>query len=218
MVSVAMRNETGVKVRKGVLFLCCGPSGVGKTSLGRRLREDYKKLVLSVSYTTRGMREGEQNGVDYHFVDEAEFMKMRDAGEFAEWAHVHGNYYATPRSEIVDAWQRGEDVFFDIDYQGAKQLQDAFPEECVSVLVIPPGLDVLEERLRSRSTDSDEVIERRLKAARYELMQYEVFDYLVCNDDFEVASGELENIYLASLQRTGVMEPRLKAMLGLDDA
>lgn len=200
-------------MKKGILFLCCGPSGVGKTSLGRKLREKYKSLVLSVSYTTRPRRQGERDGVDYHFVDEATFVAMRDRGEFAEWASVHGNYYATPRSEILGAWDRDEDVFFDIDYQGAVQLKQAFERECVGVLIIPPELSVLEQRLRDRSTDSAEVIERRLDAARYELMQYEVFDYIVCNDDFEQAFEELESVYRASRQRRFMMEDRIREML-----
>ncbi len=197
---------------KGVLFLCCGPSGVGKTSLGRALREGHPQLVLSVSYTTRGARPGERDGVDYHFVDEATFLDMRDSGAFAEWAHVHGNYYATPKSEIEQAWARGQDVFFDIDYQGAVQLQQAYPTECVSVLVIPPGLDVLERRLRDRSTDSDEVIARRLQAARHELEQYGVFEFIICNDVFDEALGQMIEVYRASRQRTYMWQERLEQM------
>lgn len=201
---------------KGVLFLCCGPSGVGKTSLGRGLREQCSNLVLSVSYTTRAARTGERDGIDYHFVDEDAFLKMRDAGEFAEWACVHGNYYATPRSAIEQAWARGEDVFFDIDYQGAVQLQGAYPTECASVLVIPPSMEVLEHRLRHRSTDSDEVIARRLDAAHHELMQYDVFDFLICNDVFEQALEQIVQVYRASRLRTYMWRDGLGEMFERD--
>ena len=199
---------------QGILLITCGPSGVGKTSLGRELRAAYPRLVLSVSYTTRPMRDGEVNGVDYHFTDRQTFERMRDAGEFAEWAEVHGNYYATPKSEIYGAFERGEDVFFDIDYQGAEQLIAAFPEESVSLLVVPPSMSELERRLRGRKTDSDEVIARRLKAAAHELAQFELFDFIVANDEFDRALEDMVAIYRASRMRTSLHLDEMREMLG----
>jgi len=199
---------------QGILLITCGPSGVGKTSLGRELRAAYPRLVLSVSYTTRPMRDGEVNGVDYHFTDRQTFERMRDAGEFAEWAEVHGNYYATPKSEIYGAFERGEDVFFDIDYQGAEQLIAAFPEESVSLLVVPPSMPELERRLRGRKTDSDEVIARRLKAAAHELAQFELFDFIVANDEFDRALEDMVAIYRASRMRTSLHLDEMREMLG----
>ena len=188
-------------MKRGVLLIACGPSGVGKTSLGRSVRERHPNLVLSVSYTTRAMRTGERDGVDYHFIDVPTFERLREAGEFAEWANVHDNLYATPKSAIIDAWQRDQDVFFDIDYQGALQLMSSFPEESVAILLAPPNMSILEQRLRGRSTDSEAVIQRRLTNARHELEQFERFDYIVINDDLTTASHELERIYLASRSR-----------------
>ncbi len=197
----------------GILFIVCGPSGVGKTSLGRVVRERHDRLVLSVSYTTRAPRENETDGVDYHFVDMATFEKMRDEGAFAEWAMVHGNAYATPRVAITSAWDAGKDVFFDIDYQGAAQLDEAFPTESVSVLVAPPSMQELEARLRGRKTDSEEIIQRRLKNAREELEQHALFDYILFNDDFDSAADALERIYLAAQFRNHLRREKLEALL-----
>ncbi|MGM0556763.1 MAG: guanylate kinase [Myxococcota bacterium] len=193
-------------MQNGVLLIVCGPSGVGKTSLTKKLLDDNPRLVPSVSYTTRAPRDGEEDGVDYHFVEDATFEAKRDAGAFAEWAEVHGNYYGTPKSAITEAWAEDNDVIFDIDYQGARQLKDAFPG-AVGVLVIPPSMDELEARLRGRETDTEAVIQRRLSAAREELARYELFDYIVENDDFDEAFRQLDTVYEAArlampLQRT----------------
>lgn len=197
----------------GLLFIVCGPSGVGKTSLGRALRARHPNLVLSVSATTRPIRDGEIDGRDYHFLSVPEFVSLRDQGAFAEWAEVHGNYYGTLRSAIDDAWRAGHDVLFDIDYQGAIQLQAAYAVETVSVLVTPPSMAQLKQRLTSRGTDSPQVIQGRLDAARHELEQYAVYDYILPNDDFDVALDDLEGIYLASLRRTVLAGPVLQALL-----
>lgn len=197
----------------GLLFIVCGPSGVGKTSLGRALRTRHANLVLSVSATTRAIREGEEDGRDYHFLSVPEFVSLRDQGAFAEWAEVHGNYYGTLRSAIDDAWRVGHDVLFDIDYQGAIQLQAAYAVETVSVLVTPPSMLKLKQRLTDCGTDSARVIEARLDAARHELEQYDVYDYILPNDDFDTALNDLEGIYLASLRRTVLSGPVLQALL-----
>lgn len=202
---------------KGVLFIVCGPSGVGKTSLGKVLRQRNPELVLSVSCTTRAARDGERDGVDYHFIERERFEQMKAQQRFAESATVHGNSYGTPMSEITGAWDRGQHVFFDIDYQGAVQLQAHFAAESVSVLIVPPDMATLESRLRGRATDSEEVIGRRLDAAQHELKQFGVFDYIVVNDDFDRALHHLEGIYRASLHRTYLHRERLMQMLGTGD-
>lgn len=182
---------------KGVLLIVCGPSGVGKTSLCDALLQARSQLTLSVSYTTRDRREGEVDGESYHFVDHQQFERMREAGEFAEWAEVHGNYYGTPISAVEQAWDSGQDVLFDIDYQGARQLRERYPD-ATAVLVAPPDMETLARRLTGRGTDSDEVIEQRLQAARHELAQYPLFDYVVENGEFDEAVETLEAIYVAS--------------------
>ncbi len=182
---------------KGVLLIVCGPSGVGKTSLCDALLERQERLTLSVSYTTRPRRGEEVDGVSYHFVGRDHFEKMRQDRAFAEWAEVHGNYYGTPTAVIEAAWERGQDLLFDIDYQGARQLKERYPD-ATAVLVAPPDLKTLEARLRGRGTDSDEVIEGRLAAARHELEQYPLFDFVVENGEFEEAAQVLTAIYVAS--------------------
>lgn len=200
-------------MKNGVLFIVCGPSGVGKTSLSRRLLEDRPRLTMSVSYTTRDPRQGEEDGVDYHFVDEATFEQMRERDEFAEWARVHGNYYGTPIDGILDAWKEDRDVLFDIDYQGARQLKDRFPEESQGVLVIPPNMRTLEDRLRGRATDSEQVIERRLEAARHELAQFELYDFIIENDEFDTALAHLEAVYDACTLRMGLKRAKMLELL-----
>jgi guanylate kinase len=200
-------------MKKGVLFIVCGPSGVGKTSLSRQLLEARPQLTLSVSYTTRAAREGEKDGADYHFVDPDTFKDMRDREQFAEWAKVHGNFYGTPVSGIQAAWEDGKDVLFDIDYQGARQLEERFSEEARGVLVIPPSMAVLEQRLRGRATDAEDVIERRLEGARHELEQFELYDYILENDDFGTALEQLMAIYDASRCLMPLNRERMKALL-----
>jgi guanylate kinase len=213
LVSLPFEKTLQESFAVGILFIVCGPSGVGKTSLGRVVRERHERLVLSVSYTTRAPRENERDGIDYHFVDMATFEQMREAGAFAEWAMVHGNAYATPKSAITSAWEAGEDVFFDIDYQGAAQLDEAFPVESVSVLVAPPSMQELEARLRGRQTDSEETIQRRLRNAREELEQHALFDFILFNDDFDAAADALERIYMAAQYRNHLRKAKLEALL-----
>lgn len=197
---------------KGVLLILCGPSGVGKTSLSNALLESRKPLSLSVSYTTRKRRGREVDGVNYQFVDEGEFLTMREADKFAEWAEVHGNYYGTTRETIERAWREGRDLLFDIDYQGARQLKEVYPE-ATAVLVAPPDLKTLEERLRGRGTDSEEVIQRRLSAACHELKQYALFDYIVENKEFQKAQQVLQAIYDAARHSRSVKRRWLEALL-----
>lgn len=200
-------------MKKGVLFIVCGPSGVGKTTLAQHLLQRCPRLAWSVSYTTRPARAHEVDGTDYHFVDEETFLRMREHDQFAEWAKVHGNYYGTPVAGILEAWRADHDVIFDIDYQGASQLHKRFPEDARSVLVIPPSMAVLRARLRGRATDSDEVIARRLDAARHELAQFELYDYIVENDDFDGALQRLTSIYRACTQQMPFFRERVMKLL-----
>lgn len=169
------------------------PSGAGKTSLVEALMADDPTLKLSVSYTTRAPRQGEQNGVEYHFVDKPTFLRMRDAGEFLEHAEVHGNHYGTAKRVITEALAKGEDLILEIDWQGARQVRAIYPD-CVGIFILPPSIEELERRMRKRGKDSDAVIERRLQAARGEMEHAGEFDYAIINKDFEVAKRKLAEI------------------------
>lgn len=200
-------------MRDGLLFIVCGPSGVGKTTLCSHLLDAHAKLALSISYTTRAPRGNERDGIAYHFVDTDRFQRMIGENAFAEWAAVHGNYYGTSVEVIEAAWAQGHDVLFDIDYQGALQLKERFGQRAVSTLIIPPSMPILETRLRGRNTDNEDVVQRRLAAARHELEQFEHFDYLIVNDDLEGAKSALDAIYHASRYNTAVQTARVRALL-----
>ncbi len=187
---------------RGLLFIVSSPSGAGKTTLCTRLTREFPDLVFSVSYTTRRPRPGEHDGVDYHFVDTATFDRMVAAGDFAEHARVHGNFYGTPRAAVAEALDHGRDVLFDIDWQGGEQLKHKFPDDAVMLWVLPPSLAVLEQRLRGRATDSTAAIEQRLATAKKELLHYALYDYLVVNDELEPAFLSVKSIYVAAHHTT----------------
>lgn len=188
--------------RRGVLFVISSPSGAGKTSLARRLLETEANLVLSVSATTRPMRDGEVDGRDYHFMARDAFERARDENAFLEHALVHDNYYATPRAP-VEAWLGdGKDVLFDIDWQGAEQLRAALPDDMASVFILPPSMAALEARLKGRGLDAAEVIARRLRNAAAEIRRAGAYDYVVINEDFATAEAELRAILTAERQRS----------------
>ena len=168
------------------------PSGAGKTSLIEALLREDPSLELSISYTTRAPRPGEKNGVDYHFVDDAEFLAMRGRGEFVESAEVHGYRYGTSKRVIDDALARGQDLILEIDWQGARQVRAIYP--CIGIFILPPSTEELERRMRSRALDSDAVIRRRLANAREELEHSGEFEYRIINKDFEIARRELAEI------------------------
>jgi guanylate kinase len=201
-------------VSTGLLFVVSSPSGAGKTTLAHQLLAEFKQgLQFSVSYTTRAKRPDEQEGVDYHFVNAATFQSMVDAGEFAEWAEVHGHRYGTPLLAVREAIDRGRDVLFDVDWQGGTALAAKFPQETVLVFVLPPSMAELERRLRRRATDTDVVIERRLRTAREEVKRFADYEYLVRNDDLSRAYDQLRAVYLAEHQLRERQEGAALALL-----
>jgi len=174
----------------GTLFVISAPSGAGKTSLVAEMLRADRKLGVSVSHTTRPMREGEKDGVDYHFVSRGEFETMIGRGDFLEHADVFGNYYGTSQVWVREMLARGRDVILEIDWQGAGQVRRLIPE-CISVFIVPPSSDILRDRLMGRGTDAPEVVARRLSEAREECRHAAEFDYLVVNDDFREALADL---------------------------
>jgi guanylate kinase len=180
-------------MQKGKLFVITAPSGAGKSSLIQAILKDDPSLKLSISYTTRAPRPGEQNGREYHFVDDGEFLTMRARGEFLESAEVHGYRYGTAKRVIREALERGHDLLLEIDWQGAQQVRKLHPD-CVGVFILPPSVEELERRLRARGQDAEAVIQRRLANARDELMHAQEFKYRIINKDFEAAKGELSEI------------------------
>jgi guanylate kinase len=169
------------------------PSGAGKTSLIDALMKHDPGLKLSISYTTRAPRRGEKNGVDYHFVDDATFLAMRSRGEFLESAEVHGYRYGTSKKVITEALKRGEDLILEIDWQGARQVRAIYPD-CIGIFILPPSIEELERRMRSRGQDAEAVIRRRLDNARGEMDHAGEFNYAIINKDFDIALRDLSRI------------------------
>jgi guanylate kinase len=184
---------SAVSVPRGKLFVIAAPSGAGKTTLVRALMARVPSLRFSISYTTRKPRPNEQHGRDYFFVDHAEFERMVEAGEFLEHARVFDNYYGTSKPQVESMLRAGDNVLLEIDWQGAQQIRRAMPE-CQSIFILPPSREALEQRLRGRQTDNDEVIARRLRDSIADMSHWNEFDYVVVNDDFERATAELESI------------------------
>jgi len=195
--------------RRGLLLILSSPSGAGKSTLTRNLvNERNSGIRLSISVTTRAKRASEINGVHYDFLDDiAEFEEMRERGELLEWAQVHGNYYGTPRKPVEQALARGEDMMFDIDWQGTRQIVEKMRSDVVSVFILPPSMAELKARLERRAEDAPEVIQRRLRNARDEIAQWESYDYVLVNDDLDRTFGELKAILAAErLRRERQME------------
>jgi len=182
-----------MRLSKGNLFIITAASGAGKTSLVKALVADNPNIKVSISFTTRQPRVGEKDGEDYFFLDEINFKKMIENDEFLEIAKCHGALYGTSKLTVKEAFEKGEDIILEIDYQGAFSVKKLFPES-ISIFIIPPSIDALEDRLNNRGQDSKEDIKLRVAAARNEMSHLEEFDYVTINDDFEKALFELKAI------------------------
>src|SRR6201996_608838 len=194
--------------RRGLMFVLSSPSGAGKTTLSRLLIERMTGLKMSVSATTRPMRPGEKDGLDYRFVDKARFEQMVTGDELLEWATVFDNRYGTPRGPVEAALSAGQDVLFDIDWQGTQQLREKARADVVSVFILPPSAGDLEKRLHSRAQDSDEVIRKRMSRASHEMSHWAEYDYIVINHEVDDAFAEVQSILKAERlkreRRTGL--------------
>ena len=197
------------KPEQGKLFVFAAPSGAGKTTLVHAVVTKHPELRFSISYTTRKPRRNEANGVDYLFVDEEQFARLRDEGELLEYAEVFDHYYATSRSQVEKHLADNRNVILEIDWQGARQVRASMPE-CVSIFILPPSVQELERRLRDRRTDSPEVIERRLRDALSDMSHWDEFDYVIINDDLEQAVAELEAVLDGSGAASSTANPALR--------
>jgi len=200
---------------EGILFIVSAPSGAGKTSLLKVLLEEAEGLGVSVSHTTRAPRPGEQNGVHYHFVDIPTFEAMVAEGGFLEHARVFDNYYGTSAAGVRSELERGCDLVLEIDWQGARQVREHFPE-AVSIFILPPSVEELRRRLSARGQDSDEVVERRMQSAMDELSHFDEYDYLVINDRFEDALEDLRTLVRAERLRLRRQLPGVRERFGLE--
>lgn len=196
----------------GTLFVVAAPSGAGKSTLVNALLEREPSISLSISHTTRPPRPGEQYGRHYYFVERAEFEREVAEGIFLEHAEVHGNFYGTSRTTVAELLEQGRDVLLEIDWQGARQIRKSKPD-CVSVFILPPSRAELERRLRGRGSDSADVIARRLHNSREEIAHANEFDYVIVNDRFEDALGDLQAIVHAVRQRASLQWHRHEALI-----
>lgn len=196
-----------------LLLIISSPSGAGKTTLTRDLLERFPELTFSVSHTTRAPRQGEVEGRDYHFIDRPGFEALVDQGSFAEWAEVHGNLYGTALGEVQRCRREGKHgIVFDIDYQGARQIKAAW-EAAVGIFVLPPSMDELRERLRKRASDDEQTIERRFHNARREIENYGLFDYVIVNDDLDLAKEQMASVVHAERIKRRRMASRAEQLL-----
>ncbi len=191
-------NPSSIQLdRRGLLFVLSSPSGAGKSTLARKLLTSDQQISLSVSATTRPPRAGEVDGKDYHFVDKETFKAMVANGEFLEWAKVFGHRYGTPRGPVEDMLENGQDVLFDIDWQGTQQLFQEAGNDIVRIFILPPSITELEDRLRNRATDSDDVINDRMSRAKSEIGHWDGYDYVLINDDVEACFEKITHILAA---------------------
>lgn len=187
--------------RRGLMLVLSSPSGAGKTTIARRLLDEDGDLALSISHTTRPKRKGETDGKDYHFIDKEAFTRMRDQGAFLEWAVVFDNYYGTTREPVEQALRQGRDVLFDVDWQGADALRESAKDDVVSVFILPPSAQALEERLRTRAEDSEEVVSKRMRGASNEIQHWDEYDYVIVNFDIDRSVEAVRAILAAERSR-----------------
>jgi guanylate kinase len=203
-------TDQPIRHRRGLLIVLSSPSGAGKSSISRMLLAADREVTMSVSATTRPKRPGEIDGVDYHFIDDDEFRRMIDAGEFVEWAHVFGYRYGTPKAPVKDALRRGRDILFDIDWQGARQLEPDFGEHLVTIFLLPPSMAELDHRLRSRGTDPDDVISDRMRRAADEIDHWAEYEYVLVNRDMDACLAQVVAIVSAErskrVRQTGLVD------------
>lgn len=211
-----MAGSSSLK-RRGLMFVLSSPSGAGKTTIARRLLAEDSEIAMSVSVTTRPMRPGETDGHDYRFVDDDEFVRMVEDGEFLEWAEVFGHHYGTPKAEIKAGLKEGQDFLFDIDWQGTQQLKQKDEQDVVTVFILPPTLEALRQRLEGRGTDSEDVIDRRMDRARGEISHWAEYDYVVINDDVDACFVKVREILHAErmkrTRQTGLI-PFVRGLMG----
>ena len=201
---MAAAAPTSVKIaRRGLMLVISSPSGAGKSTIARTLMDRDQHISLSVSVTTRPRRQSEIEGVHYHFVSQREFERLRgiDSDSLLEWAQVHGNYYGTPREAVETAMGEGRDMLFDIDWQGAQQLQEKMSADVVSIFILPPTMAELQSRLHRRAEDTEEVIQTRLNNSRAEIQHWREYDYVIVNDDLNSAFDAVQSIVKAERLR-----------------
>lgn len=189
--------STASRRRRGLLIVLSSPSGAGKTTISRMLMQSDPEITMSISATTRPKRPGETDDIDYHFVDDAEFQRMVDDEELAEWAYVFDHRYGSPKEPIKEALKQGRDILFDIDWQGTQQLKYAFGNDLVPIFILPPSMDELERRLRARNTDSEEVIQGRMRRAASEIGHWDTYEYVLINENVDQCLADVRAIVAA---------------------
>ncbi|WP_126423874.1 guanylate kinase [Asticcacaulis excentricus] len=189
------------RLRRGLMLIVSSPSGAGKTSLCRRLMADHADLDLSISVTTRSPRPGEKDGREYHFISDAAMDDLVKNDALLEWAAVHDHRYGSPREPVEKALSQGQNVLFDIDWQGAQRISAKAPSDVVRVFILPPSMEELKRRLYARAQDADDVIQRRLSRAKGEIAHWAEYDYVILNDDFDRSYAELVHIYHSETAR-----------------
>jgi guanylate kinase len=201
-----------MKKQRNNVFIISAPSGSGKTTLIDLLLSENPSLMFSISHTTRPPRPGEQNGVEYFFINEDDFLKMIKEDRFLEWANVHGHFYGTSRETVERAQKEGRDLILDIDVQGAEQIRKKMPD-AISIFILPPSYEALQRRLLARQKDKEEVMMKRLQNAKKEILRFGEFDYIIINDDLYTASKRLSGIINSTDSKRELQTDRLNSIL-----